>query len=151
MSEYFKMCAQDKGAGERPIIVCESINQAKIVFEILNRHNYSVGLSTSENDTNSEEINNFKLGARTSLVLVNRGVLGLNVPTATSMLCLKQTKNREIILQCAARMFRKHPDGLKKYFYMIATRNDWNTKVKLLHDVLSLNSLATMKSYCGAE
>lgn len=149
LSRFFKICRTDVNAQDRPVIVCESIDQASKVSKILEKSNYSVGLCTSDSDPNSQAISDFQSGTKTALILVNRGVLGLNVPTATSMLYLKSTKNVEIILQAMARLFRPSISRAKKYFYMTATSNEWNHKVILLHKVLMLNNLNTMQSFTG--
>ncbi|HAG27419.1 TPA: hypothetical protein DCG61_01385 [Patescibacteria group bacterium] len=149
LNRFFDKAKNDQRALEMPIVICESIVQANRVSGYLQMKNYLVALSTSENDNNSEVILKFKNGERNALVLVNRGVLGMNLPSASCALYLKKTKNIEIIQQALARIYRRHPDDITKYFYMPSSTDEWNQKVRLLQEVLSLNKLEVMRSYCG--
>lgn len=131
----------------RPIVVCQNTSEAIEVSETLRAFGYAVALAASATDPDGVQIQRFKNDEATALVLVNRGILGLNLKNATSMVFLKKTENFESILQAMARMFRNHPSGQKKYFWMPATTEDWNRKVTLLHQTLSLINLDVMKSY----
>jgi superfamily II DNA or RNA helicase len=149
LREAFRRAALAGDSLEKPIVVCQDGFQAKEASSFLTSHGIKVAFATAKADPSNLEIEKFKKSKNMALILVNRGVLGLNVPDATSMFFLKRTTNREIILQALARLFRLHHDGRKKFFWMPATSTDWNQKVALLHKTLSLNKLAELKSYCG--
>lgn len=134
---------------ERPVIVCKDIEQAEESKMFLIGKGYKPSLATAEADPSNVEIEKFKNDETDSLVIINRGILGLNIPKATMMVCLKNTSNIELLLQIMARMFRCHSEGKKKTFWMPATSSDWNKKIALLNRVMSLNKLETMKTFKG--
>jgi superfamily II DNA or RNA helicase len=134
---------------ERPIVVCKDIQQAQEAKMFLSNEGYKPSLATAEADPSNIEIVKFKNDETDSLVIVNRGILGLNIPSATMMVCLKNTSNIELLLQIMARMFRCHAKGKKKTFWMPATSADWNKKIALLNRAMSLNNLETMKTFKG--
>ena len=134
---------------EQPVIVCKDTDQAKLAAVFFQNKGYAVALASSTHDPDDQEIARFKRGTANALILVNRGLLGLNIPEATSMIDLKRTDNIELLLQYMARMFRVSRDGGQKYFWRPATKSDWNKSVALLHRTLSLNELWVMKRYTG--
>ena len=134
---------------EKPVIVCQDILQANEAKKFLCSEGYKPSLATANADPGNLEINKFKYDETDSLVIINRGILGLNIPNATLMVCLKNTSNIELLLQIMARMFRCHSKGKKKTFWMPATTADWNKKIALLNRVMSLNKIETMKSFTG--
>lgn len=134
---------------ERPVVVCKDTSQAGLAAVFFQKKGYAVALASSTHDPDDQEITRFKQGAANALILVNRGLLGLNIPEATSMIDLKRTDNIELLLQYMARMFRVSKNGDQKYFWRPSTRSDWNKSVALLHRTLSLNELRVMKAYTG--
>ena len=134
---------------ERPVVVCKDTNQAKLAAVFFQKRGYSVALASSTHDPNDHEIARFKAGAANALILVNRGLLGLNIPEATSMIDLKRTNSIELLLQYMARMFRVSKEDKQKFFWRPSTKVDWNKSVALLHRTLSLNELRVMRKYTG--
>lgn len=142
--------AQAKGdSTERPVIVCANCKQAEEAKLYLESKKYNVALATSKNDPRNYEIERFKSGERTALILVGRGLVGLNIPLADLLIDLKRSINVEVVLQYLARMFRKHPDGRKKCFLRITTSENWNQDVILLHKVISLNREDIIRNFTG--
>jgi superfamily II DNA or RNA helicase len=141
-----------KSAGDsadRPVVICANIDQASLAKHSLELRGYNVALATSKNDPNNLEIEKFKSGVRTALILVGRGLVGLNVPMADLMIDLKGSTNVENVLQYVARMFRRHPDGRKKAFIRVTTPMNWNRDVILLHKVMSLGREEIVRNYNG--
>lgn len=134
---------------ERPVLVCKNTNQAKLAAVYFQKRGYSVALASSTHDPHDKNIARFKIGTSNALILVNRGLLGLNIPEATSMIDLKRTSNIELLLQYMARMFRVARIDRQKFFWRPSTKLDWNKSVALLHRTLSLNELKVMKNYTG--
>jgi superfamily II DNA or RNA helicase len=133
----------------RPVIVCKNSKKEKIASLFLSSRGYSVGLATAKADPRGVEIEKFKRRMSDALVIVNRGLLGLNIPEATAMICLRQSYNPELVLQYMARMFRKSSNGRKKTFLRPSTQKDWNKNVVFLHRVLSLMELEVQRHFSG--
>lgn len=134
---------------ERMVVVCKDSTQAKSAALWARDKGYSVALASSKSDPENRQIGRFKSGASNALILVNRGLLGLNIPEATSMIDLKRTTNIELLLQYMARMFRVAKQDRQKFFWRPSTPADWDKNVALLHRTLSLNELRVMKNYTG--
>ncbi len=134
---------------ERPVVVCASCKQAAEAKAFLQSMKYNVALATSKNDPKNYEIEKFKIGERTALILVGRGLVGINIPMADLMIDLKCSNNVEVVLQYLARTLRQHPDGRKKSFIRVTTSKNWNQDVMLLHKVLSLNQEDIIQNFTG--
>lgn len=151
LSRFITKAKFDLKALDKPVIVCNSIVESQKASQFMKLKGYLVSLSTSESDPQSKEIANFKNEVTNCLILVDRGILGLNIPEASCMFFLKKTKNIEIIQQALARLFRKSKSGMTKYFYAPATFEEWNQKIYLLQNVLSLNSHNVMTGFLGSS
>lgn len=145
----FEKSKRSGDTAHRPVVVCANCKQASQVKFYLEFRGYSVALATSKNDPENLEIEKFKSGYRTALILVARGLVGLNIPMADLMIDFKGSTNVENVLQYAARLFRQHPDGRKKCFIRITTPTNWNRDVILLHKVLSLSKEDIIRNFTG--
>ncbi|MBX7232046.1 MAG: DEAD/DEAH box helicase family protein [Bdellovibrionales bacterium] len=145
----FNKAKANSDSMDRPVVVCTNCNQAVQAKQYLESCGYRVALATSKHDPQNQEIENFKAGNKTALILVGRGLVGLNIPQADLMIDLKRSTNIEVVLQYVARMYRQHPDGRKKCFLRITTPQDWNRDVILLYKILSLNKADVMKNFNG--
>lgn len=120
------------------MIACPSIKYAGAVSEYMKSLGRKVSLSTSKNDPDDKEINQFKAGETDVLVVVNKGVLGFNDKNITILFDLRTTMNLDVTYQLFARVLRTHPvEGVRKAYYRIADE-DYNRQVMFLHKMIGL-------------
>jgi len=147
--DYSFQKLQAKGAVlDKVMIVCKSIMQAKITKGYMEKKGFKTALSTSDNDESGEQIKLFKTkNDYRCLIVVNRGILGFNEGRITALIDLKGSNNLDTVNQYFSRLLRIHPEGLGKFFIRVSTNDKWNKDVKLLHDIIGLMSLKTLKNY----
>ena len=137
---------------DKIMVVCKSQMQAKIAKGIFGRLGKDVALSVSDSDSDSSEIVRFKNQASCNvLIVVNRGILGLNCKEMTSVIDLKGSFNIDIVNQYFSRLLRQHPQGLMKFFVRVSNTKNWNRNVQLLHDIKGLMNKSILKNYTGGK
>lgn len=149
LKSAFEKAKRNSDSTDRPVIICGNCTQAEQAKLFLEAYGYSVALATSRHDPKNVEIDRFKSGNKAALVLVGRGLVGLNIPEADFMVDLKRSKNIEVVIQYLARMLRQHPDGKKKCFMRVTSTQDWNSDLITLHKVISLNRADVMSGFTG--
>jgi superfamily II DNA or RNA helicase len=108
------------GKLNKTMIACASVIQAEKVKEYFRTKNISVVMSTSENDIDSENIQKFITDNSIKvLVVVQRGILGFNMPELVNVVDLTGSRNIDRIYQLYARVMRQHPSHSYKYFFKI--------------------------------
>jgi len=110
------------------MIACKSQLQAKQVQEYLEKKNINVALSISDEDKDSSQIERFKTDPKCLvLVVVNRGILGFNLPELENVIDMTCSQNPDVIFQLLGRVLRKHPDGHQKLFFKVVphTMAEW--------------------------
>lgn len=113
------------GVMNKTMIACASIKQANKVNEYLNKNGVKSVLSNSENDKDSEfivgEEGFLKNPEINVLVVVDRGILGFNMPDLVNVVDMTGSHNINRIYQLYARVMRKNDKLPNKYFFKIAT------------------------------
>lgn len=102
----------------KTMFACKSQQQAKQVADYLNRKGVNVLVSTEDNDKNSENINKFVEDSSVKvLVVVNRGILGFNLPTLANVVDMTGTRNLDRMYQLFSRITRTDKNiDVKRYF-----------------------------------
>ena len=102
---------------DKTMISARSIEQAEMLHDILTKNKVDTLLSTSEDDTDSVNIEQFKNDPKIKvLVVVKRGILGFNMPELINVVDFSGTRNIDRIYQLYARTLRKYEDKPKFYF-----------------------------------
>ena len=108
----------------KTMVACKSIAQAEVVAASFIKEGINTVLSHHDLDKNSENIvgpqgfvNNPDIKV---LVVVNRGVLGFNIPELQNVVDLTGSRNINTIYQLYARVMRIHKDTPNKFFYKIS-------------------------------
>ena len=130
------------------MVACPSIDYAVVVSTVLARLGYRVALSTSKNDQDDQEINNFKTGKANALIVVGKGILGFNDSNITALFDFKTSNNLDASYQLFARVLRKHPKSVVKSYYRVADK-DFNKQVLTLHKILGLMKTEIFTGFTG--
>jgi len=119
---------------EKTMIACKSKEQAVQVEKYLINKGIDTALSISGDidlgvkDDDSKQIERFKNEKNCLvLVVVNRGVLGFNLPELENVIDMTCSHNIDVIFQLLGRVLRKHPTGKQKLFFKVVPHNlsDW--------------------------
>ena len=103
------------------MIACQSVKQAKKVEKYFLKNGISVISSNYENDVGSDNIQAFiDDPALKVLVVVDRGILGFNMPDLVNVVDLTCSKNIDRTYQLFARVMRKNDKYPDKYFFKFA-------------------------------
>ena len=94
-----------------------------------------------------------KNGKYDTLVVVQRGILGFSDNDITGLFDLRCSTNVDISNQLFARVLRKHPNNVKKFYYRAGEKHnkDFNSQVVMLHKVRSLMRKDIFKGYDGTN
>jgi len=108
----------------KTLIACKSINQANDVYDMLKKKGIDVGLSTSDEDKDSLEVEKFKNDGYNVLVVVNRARLGYSDDNLMNIIDMTGTHNPDIIFQMFCRALRGTPDVQKLYLKVTPKKLD---------------------------
>jgi superfamily II DNA or RNA helicase len=110
------------GTLDKTMISCASIKQAEKVTLYLRSNGVNALLSHSENDKHSENVAKFISDSSVLvLVVVNRAILGFNLPTLVNVVDMTGSHNIDRMYQLFARVMRKH-EGSQKYFFKVSSK-----------------------------
>jgi superfamily II DNA or RNA helicase len=143
--------AKEKGKDLSKIMVAvNTINEAKNVAYYLRSVGRKVALSTYKNDRNNTMVKDFKNGKYDVLVVVMRGILGFSDSNITGLFDLRCSDSVDISNQLFARVLRKHPDNIKKFYYRCGEKSkDFNNQVIMLHKIKAMMRKDIFVGYDG--
>jgi hypothetical protein len=133
------------------MVAVKTINEAKNAEMFLKSVGRNVVVSTSENDPNNHAVSSFKNNLHDTLVVVQKGILGFSDNYITGILDLRNSEDPEISNQLFARVLRKHPDNVFKFYYRCGVKKtpDYNNQVIMLHKIKGLMRKDIFKNYNG--
>jgi hypothetical protein len=108
-----------------------------------------VVLSTSKNDEDSVGIAKFKDGEYDALVAVNRGVLGFSDSKVSGLFDLRCSPDLDVSVQLFARVLRKHPLGIKKFYYRTANKKNYMNQAKICAAIKGFMDSKVFQNYDG--
>ena len=143
--------AQEKGQDLSKIMVAAiNIREAQNVTWYLQSIGRKVALSTSKNDKSNKAVQDFKDGQYDTLVVVMRGILGFSDNNITGIFDLRCSANVDISNQLFARVLRKHPKNIQKFYYRCGeSQNNFNDQVIMLHKIDALMRRDMFVGYNG--
>lgn len=104
------------------LIACASVAQAEKVLNYFKRKKIKATGSDSKNDPENENIRAFtKDSSIKVLVVVDRGVLGFDMPHLENVVDMTGSTNINRIYQLYARVMRKCDEVPKKYFFKLSS------------------------------
>jgi len=138
---------------DKIMVAVNTINQAKNVAYYLESIGRKVALSTSKNDRSNTMVKDFKLGKYDALVVVMRGILGFSDGNITGLFDLRCSESVDISNQLFARVLRKHPDNVQKFYYRCGDKktDDYNNQVLMLHKVKAMMRKDIFVNYDGSN
>ncbi|HLD91656.1 MAG TPA: DEAD/DEAH box helicase family protein [Patescibacteria group bacterium] len=140
---------QDRQANlSKVMIACGSILQANTVVNYLKSIGRKCVVSTSSNDKENKNINEFKNGKYDVLIVVDRGILGFNDPNITTLIDMKKSSNIDSSFQLFARVLRNHKDNIKKSYFRV-TDKSYNKEVIMLHKIVALMDSRNFRLFNG--
>ncbi len=130
------------GKLHKTMIACRSTIQARKVEDYFNSKGIKTISSNYKTDPDSYNIERFlKENDIRILVVVDRGILGFNMPSLVNVVDLTCSRNIDRIYQLYARVMRKHPDYENKYFFkfspkelMVHTKFYMNAALNLMRE-----------------
>lgn len=132
------------------MIAVKTVNDAYTLGLYLRVNGRKIALSTAESDTDNVQIARFKSGEADTLIVVNKGILGFSDNLVTGMIDLKSSSDIDARNQLFARVLRKHPEGVKKFYISAASSGRFNKEVSLLYKVANLMKKEVFKTYTKA-
>jgi hypothetical protein len=140
--------AKGKGYDMSKIMVaCKNIEQARIVAYQMQLIGRKVALSTSNNDSDSEEFRSFLSGDKDVLVVCRRGILGFSDNNLTLVIDMRCSSDLDVRNQIFARVLRKSPKGVKKTYLTVS--KDLNKEVKMLQRLIDFMKKDNYMKYMG--
>jgi superfamily II DNA or RNA helicase len=145
--------AKEKGKDLSKIMVAvKTVNEAKNVAYYLRSIGRKVALSTHKNDRNNTVVKDFKEGKYDVLVVVMRGILGFSDNNITGLFDLRCSNSVDISNQLFARVLRKHPDDIQKFYYRCGEKSkDFNDQVLMLHKIKAMMRRDIFMGYNGSN
>ena len=136
----------------KTLIFTKNINQANDVLSFFENKGIKALKSTSKDDLNSKNLKSFEEGDVNILIVVDRAVLGFNVPKLITVIDMKCGKNISNLFQMFNRITRLHPDkGVQKYYIKIIPENDKNDYLLMMSAALSLMKKENYIKYNGTS
>ncbi len=135
---------------EKTMIAATSIKQANQIYEILLQQNINALISTSENDKQSMFITQFYQDpTATILIVVDRGILGFDMPKLRNVIDMSGSENPDIIFQLLGRVSRNDNTGRPKVFIKIAPKRRLERTELVTCFALALTTKAVYENYNG--
>ena len=143
--------AKKKGKDLSKIMIAvKTVNEAKNATYYLQSIGRKVALSTHKNDRDNIEVKNFKNGKYDTLVVVMRGILGFSDNNITGLFDLRCSDNVDISNQLFARVLRRHPYNIEKFYYRCSeNKKDFNEQVIMLHKIKAMMRKDIFEKYNG--
>lgn len=110
---------------DKTMIACNNIGQAEAVKSYFDKKGIKTLLSHSKNDYFSENIETFRSDNEIKiLIVVDRGILGFDMPELVNVVDLTCSRNIDRIYQLYARVMRKSNKHNMKMFFKVIPEND---------------------------
>lgn len=135
---------------QKTMIACKSQQQAKQVHSYLTKKGVKSLVSTEETDKNSENIKTFTEDQSIKvLVVVNRGILGFNLPSLVNVVDMSGTRNLDRMYQLFSRITRTHESTKTKRYFKIAPAKEVEYTQYVTSAMLSLIHRDNISIYNG--
>ena len=133
----------------KTMVICHDQRQAQDVQHYFNKRGLAALLSTSDTDTDSLEVDRFRSepDARI-LIVVNRAILGFDMPDLENVVDLSMSHNPDRIFQSLCRVVRPGSNGQQKIYLKVTTRE----LAPLTYVVMSFTvALSLPKYFCSYD
>lgn len=135
---------------EKTMIAATSIKQANQIYEILLQQGITAVVSHSLNDSNSLFITEFYQNPSIAiLIVVDRGILGFDMPKLRNVIDMSGSENPDIIFQLLGRASRSDKTGRPKVFVKIAPKGRLERTELVTCFALALTTKVVYEAYDG--
>lgn len=129
---------------------CKDIQEAKaLAYYLKNDFGCNVFMSTSENDSENLQIQEFKKTSKGVLIVVNKGILGFSDNSITALVDFKCSTDLDTRNQFFARGLRRHNTGMRKVYMSVSSSKNWEREGQILHQMVSLMDREIFMNYDG--
>jgi superfamily II DNA or RNA helicase len=132
------------------IVATKDQMEANMIGYLLTKQGRKVGVSTSSTDPKNTILNAYKNDEYDTLVIVLKGVLGFSDNNTTGLIDLRASQDVDCRYQIFARVLRKHPKNVKKFYISAVKQKTHNKEVTLLQTVMGLMQRKNFVSYTKA-
>jgi superfamily II DNA or RNA helicase len=129
------------------IVATKDQLDANMAGYILRNQGRKVAVSTSHTDPKNILLTAYKNNEYDTLVIVNKGVLGFSDNDTTGLIDLRTSSDIDCRSQIFARVLRKHPKNIKKFYISAVNRKSHNKEAKFLYSVVGLMERKNFISY----
>lgn len=129
------------------IVAAKNQMEANMIGYLLRKKGRKVAVSTSTTDSDNTLLNSYKKDEYDTLVIVNKGVLGFSDNNTTGLIDLRTSSDIDCRSQVFARVLRKHPNNIRKFYISAVEKKNHNKEVKFLHSVIGLMERKNFISY----
>lgn len=131
---------------DKVMIACKTIDQAnKIAKEIVGR---KVVVSESASDKDGDGVDSFRKGLADTLIVVGRGILGLNDGEITTLIDYRASNELDNSFQLCARILRKHPrEDIRKAYFRVTSPKTLGEDSQMLYKIASFMTRDTFTRY----
>lgn len=135
---------------EKTMIATTSIKQANDIFDILQSNNIYAVLSHSENDPDSSFIDEFYNNPAVKiLIVVDRGILGFDMPSLKNIIDMTGSENPDTIFQLLGRVSRNDYSHIPKVFIRAAPKSRLKRSELVTCFALALSTQDVFETYDG--
>jgi hypothetical protein len=131
------------------MIACTNTEQANIVSYQMKMKGRKVALSTSGNDSDSEQFEAFLKGEKDVLVVVRRGILGFSDVNLTLVIDMKCSSDLDVRNQLFARALRKSPKNIRKAYITVPSKSKAKNEVAMLKKLMAFMDRKNFSTYMG--
>ena len=121
--------------------------EANMIGYLLSKQGRKVAVSTSSVDPKNERLGGYKQGRYDTLVIVRKAILGFSDTLTTGLIDLQCSCNIDNRYQLFARVLRKHPKNIKKFYISAVISKNNNKEILILKESLSIMKKQVFKTY----
>jgi len=146
--------AKRKGQNtDKIMIAVNRISEAQNVAYHMKSIGRKVALSTHKDDINNRVVEAFKRGEYDTLVVVQRGILGFSDNNITGIFDLRCSTSVDISNQIFARVLRKHPQNIRKFYYRCgdSKTKDFEKQEIMLYKIKAMMRKDIFQKYDGTN
>ena len=129
------------------IVATKDQMEANMVGYLLSKMGRKVAVSTSASDSDNSRLSGYKQGKYDTLVIVQKGVLGFSDVNTTGLIDLRASSDIDCRSQIFARILRKHPKGIQKFYISAVSRKSHNKEITMLQKTIGLMERKNFISY----
>ena len=129
------------------IVATKDQMEANMIGYLLSKQGRKVAVSTSSVDPKNERLGGYKQGRYDTLVIVRKAILGFSDTLTTGLIDLQCSCNIDNRYQLFARVLRKHPKNIKKFYISAVISKNNNKEILILKESLSIMKKQVFKTY----